>query len=340
MSIEKNIQLGLCCLNTTLRAQKPPIFCSRSIILKTFTDKGIKFLQDKIIENLKDMLKMIEWNEKNGIRVMRISSELFPHKSNPKAPNYDFDFALDLLKDIGTLAKKYGHRLTFHPGQYNVIGTPNPDMFEKTILDLDYQATVLDLMGLDNNSVMVIHGGGIYGNKKETIERWKKQYNLLPEHIRKRLVLENCEKCFSIKDCIKISKDINIPVVFDTHHFECYKLLHPDENFDLADKYIPDILESWTKKSIKPKFHVSEQGSGKIGHHSDFIETIPIYLLEIPVKYNIKIDIMIEAKMKEQAIFRLYLKYPFLSCLDKNEVILCQECQTTHNNFIIIDECC
>ena len=340
MSIEKNIQLGLCCLNTTLRAQKPPIFCSRSIILKTFTDKGIKFLQDKIIENLKDMLKMIEWNEKNGIRVMRISSELFPHKSNPKAPDYVFNFALDLLKHIGTLAKKYGHRLTFHPGQYNVIGTPNPDMFEKTILDLDYQATVLDLMGLDNNSVMVVHGGGIYGNKKETIERWKKQYNLLPEHIRKRLVLENCEKCFSIKDCIEISKNINIPVVFDTHHFECYKLLHPDENFDLADKYMPDILESWTKRSIKPKFHVSEQGSGKIGHHSDFIETIPIYLLEIPVKYNIKIDIMIEAKMKEQAIFRLYIKYPFLSCLDKNEVILCQECQTTHNNFIIIDECC
>ena len=71
--------------------------------------------------------------------------------------------------------------LHFHPGQYNVVGTPNQDMFEKTILDLDYQATVLDLMGLDNNSVMVVHGGGIYGNKKETIERWKKQYNLLPE---------------------------------------------------------------------------------------------------------------------------------------------------------------
>ena len=75
--------------------------------------KVSNFLQDKIIENLKDILKMIEWNEKNGIRVMRISSELFPHKSNPRAPNYDFDFAIDLLKDIGTLTKKYGHRLTF-----------------------------------------------------------------------------------------------------------------------------------------------------------------------------------------------------------------------------------
>ena len=340
MSVEKNIQLGLCCLNTILRGQNPPVFCSRSIILKTFEDKGLGYLQDKIIENLKDLIRMIEWNEKHGIRVMRISSELFPHKSNLKAPDYEFDFALDLLKDVGTIARKYGHRLTFHPGQYNVIGTPNPDVFEKTILDLDYQATVLDLMGLDNNSVMVIHGGGVYGNKKETIERWKKQYGLLPEHIKRRLVLENCERCFSIKDCIEISKDINIPVVLDTHHFECYKLLHPEEEFDLPENYISDILESWKRKSIKPKFHVSEQGSGRIGHHSDYIKNIPMYLLEIPVKYNTKIDIMIEAKMKEQAIFKLYQKYPFLSCLDYNEVILCQECRDTRTNFIIIDDCC
>lgn len=130
MSIEKNIQLGLCCLNTVLRSQKPSIFCSRSIILKTLTDKGIEFLQEKIVQNLQDLIKMIEWNEKNGIRVMRISSELFPHKSNPKAPDYSFDFCLNLLKDIGDLAKKYDHRLTFHPGQYNVIGTPNTEMLQ------------------------------------------------------------------------------------------------------------------------------------------------------------------------------------------------------------------
>ena len=269
---------------------------------------------------------------------MRLSSELFPHKSNPKAPNYTFDFSKELLLEIGNLAKKYGHRLTFHPGQYNVIGAQNIEIFEKTILDLDYQATVLDLMGLDNKSVIVIHGGGIYGDKQKTIIRWKKQYKLIPEHIRNRLVLENCEKCFSIKDCLEISKDVYIPVVFDTHHFECYKILHQNEDFELPKKYIPDILKTWENKGVKPKFHVSEQGSGKIGHHSDYIENIPFYLLEIPSKYSIKIDIMIEAKMKEQAIFKLYYKYPFLSCKDKDEIILCQEC--INHNFIIIDDCC
>ena len=78
-----------------------------------------------------------------------------------------------------------------------------------------------------------------------------------------------------------------------------------------------DILKTWTKRNIKPKFHISEQGSGKIGHHSDYIEIIPNYLLEIPKKYKINIDIMIEAKKKEQAIFKLYRKYPILNCKKK-----------------------
>ena len=90
--------------------------------------------------------------------------------------------------------------------------------------------------------------------------------------------------------------------------------MHPDETFRDPEHYIPMILDSWKKRGIKPKFHVSEQGSGRCGHHSDYIEKIPNYLLEIPDKYNTHIDIMIEAKQKEKAIFKLYSKYPFLNC--------------------------
>ena len=136
----------------------------------------------------------------------------------------------------------------------------------------------------------------------------------LPTNVRNRLVLENCEHSFSIKDCILINDQVGVPIVFDTHHYECYKQLHPNEKFEPADYYIGYILQSWHKRGIKPKFHVSEQGSGRCGHHSDFIETIPDYLLNIPDLYATDIDIMIEAKMKEQAIFKLYVKYPFLSC--------------------------
>lgn len=314
MSEPRSIQLGLCCLNTIKRSEKPPIFSSRSLILRTLEEKGLDELKQRVLQNLEDTIKLIEWNEQNGIRTFRLSSGLFPHKSNPKAQNYTFDFAKELLEKIGDTARKYGHRLTFHPGQYNVVGTPNIASFRQTCGDLGYHADVLDLMKMGKDSVMVVHGGGTYGDKAATIDRWCKQFIQLPKNVQGRLVLENCEKCFSIEDCLEVSKRINIPVVFDTHHYECYNKLHPEYTALPAENYISQILETWRRRGIKPKFHVSEQGSGRTGHHSDYIEVIPDYLLEIPEKYNINIDIMIEAKAKEQAIFKLYKKYPQLNC--------------------------
>ena len=314
MSVSKPIQLGLCCLNITMREKKPSVFSSRKMIIKSIEEKGIDKLKEKIIQNLKDTLELIEYNELNGIKVFRLSSELFPHKSNPRVENYSFDFAKSLLIEIGDKARKYNQRITFHPGQYNVVGTPDLKCFQQTINDLSYHCEVLDLMNMNQDSVMVVHGGGIYGDKELTKERWCKQFYELPDNVRKRLVLENCERCFSIQDCLDIADKINIAVVFDTHHYSCYKMLHLNEKLELPEYYIPKILDTWTKRNIKPKFHVSEQGSGRCGHHSDYINEIPEYLLRIPDIYNINIDIMIEAKKKELAIFNLYKKYPKLNC--------------------------
>lgn len=314
MSINKSIQLGLCCLNIELREQKPTVFSSRRVTLKTLEEKGINNLKKKIINNLNDVLTMMDWNEENGIKVFRLSSELFPHYSNKKAEDYTLDFATDLLKEIGIKSKKLNQRITFHPGPFNCLASPSENVIEHTITDLKYHADMLDLMELDENSVMVIHGGGVYKNKEETIKRWCDNYLKLPENIKKRLVLENCERNFSIVDCLKISNTVNVPIVFDTHHYTCYNQLHPDENFEKPEYYISLILNTWKNRNIKPKFHVSEQGKGKCGHHSDYVENLPEYLLEIPIKYNTDIDIMIEAKKKEKAIKKLYEKYPFLNC--------------------------
>jgi UV DNA damage endonuclease len=320
MSENKSIQLGLCCLNIELRECKPSVFSSRSVILKTLHEKGVDNLKAKIVENLQDVLIMMDWNEANGIKVFRLSSEMFPHISNPNAPDYTLEFAKDLLKRIGEKSKKYNQRLTFHPGHFNCLGSPTESVIEHTIRDLDYHASVLDMMELGPDSVMVIHGGGIYGDKNKTIDRWCENYNKLPDNIKRRLVLENCERNFSIEDCLRVSEKVKVPVVFDTHHYECYNIMHPNEKLEIADNYISKILETWSRRGIKPKFHVSEQGAGKCGHHSDYIETIPNYLLEIPKKYKTDIDIMIEAKMKEKAIFKLYEKYPYLD--SKKNIVL------------------
>lgn len=315
MSKNRPIQLGLCCLNTQLRKNKPNVFCSRRVILKTIEKKGIQALLDKIEQNVKDLYTMIQWNEDHGIKVFRVSSEMFPHKSNPKAPNYGWDIFKEGLKRAGDLAKKYNQRITMHPGHFNCVGTPHKKVFESTRNDLLYHAELLEHMGMGDNSVLVVHGGGVYGDKKKTKQRWCEQFFKLDKVIQKRLVLENCEKNFNIQDCLDISKVTGVPVVFDTHHYQCYNILHPNETLKSPDYYIPLILNTWKKRNIKPKFHVSEQGSGRCGHHSDFIEKIPTYLLNIPKQYDTHIDIYIEAKKKEQAIFKLYAKYPFLNCL-------------------------
>lgn len=334
-SVERPVQLGLCCMNITLKKQKPPVYAARRIIIKTIQKLGIEELKKRTLKNLDDLLIMLQWNEQNGIRVFRLSSEMFQHKTNPRVPDYTYDFAKDHLRRIGDYAKSVNHRLTFHPGQFNNLGSPNPKVVSQTFLDLQYHADVLDLLGFQydtphgKNSVMVIHGGGTYGDKPAAMKRWVENYHKLPTHVKQRIVIENCEKCYSIIDCLHLSYDTGAPVVFDTHHFECYKKLHPQESFQDPSKYIPLILDTWTERGIKPKFHVSEQGSGKIGHHSDYIDILPKYLLEIPDKYGIAIDIMIEAKAKELSIQQLYEKYPQCNCLLTSNSSETQMCDAT-----------
>ena len=125
-------------------------------------------------------------------------------------------------------------------------------------------------------------------------------------------MLENCEHSYSIIDCLEISEKCD-PHCIWYRHFECYKLLHPQENFEEAEYYIPKILETW-KKIAQAKIFMFRTRWGKIGKHSDYIDILPDYLLEIPEKYGIDIDIMIEAKAKELSIQKLYEKYPQCNC--------------------------
>ena len=320
------IQLGLCCLNTKLRSQKPTVFMSRSMIQKTMEDiDGIDIAKQRSFQNIKDIKTMIDWNIENDINVMRLSSNIFPHLSNWKMTKCEtmvdpilfeeyqtLDWCRTELEDIGKYANDKKHRLTFHPGQYNQVGAQSREVYEKTILDLGLHAKIFDIMGMGPNSIMVIHGGGVYKNKGETIDRWKRQFLEMPEAIRDRLVFENCEKSYCIEDIIPISEYLNIPIVHDTHHYTCFKHYNPTVNQKSADDLMIPVLDTWRRRNIKPKFHISEQGSGRVGHHSDFVEVIPKYLLDIPIKHNRDIDIMIEAKKKEQAILRLHDKYPNL----------------------------
>ena len=265
---------------------------------------------------------MMKWMSIRGIKVFRLPSDMIPHGSNQKlielcgerGKEYlQLDFCKEALKKLGEIAKELKIRCTFHPGQYNQLGSKDKKVITSTYYELNMHCKILDLMDVDKDGVMVIHGGGTYGNIDETIERIIKMIKLLPERIKRRLVLENCEKCYSPDLLLRICEETNTPLVFDIHHYICYEMTHPKEQTPICD-ILPRILETWRKREIRPKFHISEQDLDKrLGAHSFFIENIQECLLEIPEKYKIEIDLMIEAKGKELAIGRLYQKYPHLA---------------------------
>lgn len=303
MTDKHKISLGLCCINNTLR--KNGVFCSRTMIRKNFTvDKAKEYS----IKNIQDIYKLVEWNFNNNINHLRISSEIFPHFTDKETESYTLDFAHNELQKVGEFCKNKNHRITMHPGQYNQIGAKNRDVFDQTIKDLKMHADILDIMNIDDNGIICVHGGGMYGDKENTIRRWIEQFDDLPNNVKKRLAIENCEKCYNARDCIHIAQETNIPMIFDTHHYDCYNKLHINEKTESVDELMDEIIESWDKKT--PLFHISEQAQGKrVGAHSDYIENIPEYLLKVPYNYDTNISIEVEAKAKESAIKKLQNKY-------------------------------
>jgi len=294
------LRLGLCCINTVLRKQN--IFCSRTCIRKNFTiDKAM----DKARHNILDLIRMIEWNHSNNISCLRVSSDLFPHFTDDQTEHYTIDFARCLLKQAGDLANQYGHRILMHPGQFNQVGAINPKVFSKTVQELVHQASILDAMGIDNNGVLIVHGGGVYHSKMETMNRWVDNFHQLPDNVKNRLVIENCERNYSVEDCLEIGKRCHIPVVLDLHHYDCWS--HPQLSLK---QLIPQVIETWQSSHRRIIMHLSEQAPHlRLGAHSDYVENIPHIIFHTIRKYSIEIDLEIEAKMKEQAIFHLYRKY-------------------------------
>ena len=180
---------------------------------------------------------------------MRISSDIFPFASHEEF-GYSLDFANQELKLIGDYAKKHNIRITMHPSQYNVLSSPNDKVIQNTIRDLNHHCEILDKMGLGKDSVMIIHGGGLYGNKKTALMRLENNIQKLPSNTRNRLVLENCEMAYTIEDLLPLSEKLKVPIVIDTHHDD----INPSSlNTQL---YFDQVFKVWNERGIKPKIHI------------------------------------------------------------------------------------
>ncbi|TPX68385.1 hypothetical protein SpCBS45565_g03210 [Spizellomyces sp. 'palustris'] len=295
-------RLGYACLNTILRAQSPSIFCSRTCRLDTIRQNGIEHAYELGVQNARNIVPMLRWNEQHGIKFMRLSSEMFPFASHDVVGYSvrDVPGAVEALKEAGDEARRLGHRLTMHPGQFCQIASPRPVVVRNAIRELQYHSEILDTIGLGPDSVMIIHMGGVFGDKSGTIARFHENWKQIPKHIQDRIVLENDEICYSVQDLLPSCEQLGIPLVLDWHHDDILRSEKP------AVEYLPRINAIWESRGIKPKQHYSESRKGaetpmQRRAHSDRVQRLP------PCQDDV--DLMIEAKDKEQAVLHLFRKF-------------------------------
>ncbi|KAJ7045992.1 UV-endonuclease UvdE-domain-containing protein [Mycena alexandri] len=297
-------RLGYACLNTVLRNKKPAkdsVFCSRTCRLDSIKKNGTEWVKDLGRKNAEDLLTMIQWNEDNDIKFMRMSSEMFPFASHP-LHGYTLEYCAPLLARVGELAKKLGHRLTAHPGQFTQLGSPKPEVIASSVRELEYHCEMMDRMGLGVDSVMIVHGGGMYDDKTATLARIKETITkVLSPAVRARLVLENDEMCYNAEDLLPLCEELDVPLVFDYHHDALFPSSIP------RSEIIKRANAIFVRRGIKPKQHLSECRPGATTlmerrAHADRCQSLPVELPD-------DMDLMIEAKDKEQAVLHLYRIY-------------------------------
>ncbi|KAJ0277362.1 UV-damage endonuclease [Colletotrichum noveboracense] len=268
---------------------------------------GQKYVQELGLANARDIVKMLQWNDKYGIKFMRLSSEMFPFASHEEYGYRLAPFAADALAEAGKVAAQLGHRLTTHPGQFTQLGSPRKEVIANAVRDLEYHDELLSLLRLpeqqNKDAIMILHMGGTYGDKPATVDRFRTNYAKLSQSVKNRLVLENDDVSWSVHDLLPICEELNIPMVLDFHHhniiFDANELREGTEDIR---KVFDRIRATWTRKGIRQKMHYSESCPGAVTprdrrKHSPRVKTLPPCLPDM--------DLMIEAKDKEQAVFEL-----------------------------------
>lgn len=274
---------------------------------RTFLGKGISHASSLSLQNISDLEKVIDWNTAQGIRLYRMSSEMFPWMSEYELGDLpDASEIKTILNRIGNKAKTSDQRLTFHPGPFNVLASANENVVLKTIKELRQHGEIMDMLNLPSTpfAKINIHVGGAYGNKLLAMERFAENFERLPEATKKRITVENDDKpnMFSVNDLLWVHDKTSAPIVFDyLHHQFCPGMLNEEEALDIA-------CSTWPK-NITPIVHYSsakkkyEDQLAVEAAHAD-------YIYDRVNTYGHPVDIMLEAKAKEDAVKRYQENFP------------------------------
>lgn len=295
--------IGYCCIAlgpNQGRSKKDHLSVNRGMIKKTFEKKGLDYVSDLTILNLKDCLSILKWNVKNDIKLYRLSSDMFPCLGFYQIENLPKIAQIkSLLTEIGNYVKTEGLRVTFHPSHFCVLASDRQVVVDNAVDELNKHAQIFDLMGLDPTPYYAIniHIGTTKPTLEEAALRFVNNFQLLSDSCQKRLTVENDDspnQYSPLKLYTWVHQKIGIPIVFDQHHY----------NYGPQDQTMEDSLKlslsTWG--SIKPLTHLSsskklEDKKAIATAHADFI-------YEKIQTFGMDFDTELECKMKDLALLK------------------------------------
>ncbi|WP_083321033.1 UV DNA damage repair endonuclease UvsE [Hymenobacter glacialis] len=249
--------------------------------------------------NLVCLRRMLEWNVAQGLLFFRMGSGIVPFGSHEiNTFPWQTHFAAH-FREIGDYIKANDLRVSFHPDQFVVLNSPSPDIVRRSIDELIYQGSMLDLMGLDGTAKLQIHVGGLYGDRELAISRFAAVHATLPAAVKARVVVENDDRLFPLRDCLRLHELTGVPILFDNFHHECLNHEEPmAEALRLA-------AATWhpTRDGV-PMMDYSSQALGerKGKHTNDLVdERFREFLSNL---HGLDMDLMLEIKNKEASALR------------------------------------
>lgn len=308
------VRFGYVAMSTVVANASP----SRTMTFKTFSglsdrEAAVRRLESIAAENLHNTLRLLRHNAASGIHVYRFSSKLIPLATHEALADWDpFEALREPFGEVGDFVKTHGLRVSFHPDHFTVLSTPRPEVLRSSVRDLQYHVNMLEAMGLDGRAKNNIHVGGAYGDKPSAGARFKDNVSALPDSFKQRLTVENDDKTFNAMETLEICEALGLPMVLDIHH-------HWVNNMgeDAADLW-PRILQTWTtpfaqagspaEAPLPPKIHASSPKSASDPRgHADHVIAAPLldFLRKIAAKGTERVDVMLEAKLKDGALFAL-----------------------------------
>jgi UV DNA damage endonuclease len=272
---------------------------------------AIRKLERLAAENIHNTLRLLKHNRAHDIELYRCSSKLIPLLGHELLNDWNpLSVLHEAFSELGSYARKYAMRLSFHPDHFVVLSTPRKDVLNNSLRDLERHVLMLEAMGLDESAKCNIHIGGVYGDKAAARQRFITHYTDMPERIRNRITLENDDKTFTALETLEVCEEVRAPMVLDIHH---HQVNHEEGYTDPAALW-ERIQRTWDGQTeqgsgqpLPPKIHTSSPKNDKdVRSHADFIDapTLMQFMNSIAAQTP-RLDIMIEAKKKDEALLQL-----------------------------------